>query len=74
MRRSTVLAVLIAALGILPGAQVQGCALYYTTASATTAAAQHSLRVGVLALLIPALVVFVGILFLLLRRAHPPAA
>jgi hypothetical protein len=74
MRRSTIGAVLMAALVILPGVQAQGCALCYTSASAAGAAAQHSLRVGILALMIPALAIFVGILFLLLRRARSAAA
>lgn len=74
MRCGTILTVLIAALVILPGAQAQGCALCYIITSEAVAAAQHSLRVGILALLIPALAVFVGILVLLLRRARSGAA
>lgn len=55
--------------GFAPGAFAQGCALCYTTASAAGAAAQHSLRVGILVLLLPALTMFLGVLFLLYRRA-----
>ena len=51
------------------GAWAQGCALCYTTASAAGAAAQRSLDWGILALLAPALVLFLGVLFLLYRRA-----
>jgi len=51
------------------GAWAQGCALCYTTASAAGAAAQRSLDWGILALLVPALVLFLGVLFLLYRRA-----
>jgi len=59
----------IAMLGMARGAFAQGCALCYTTASATGAAAQRSLDWGILALLMPALSLFLGIIFLLYRRA-----
>jgi len=51
------------------GAWAQGCALCYTTASAAGAAAERSLNWGILALLAPALIMFLGVLFLLFRRA-----
>ena len=51
------------------GAYAQGCALCYTTASAAGAAAQRSLDWGILALLAPALTLFLGVMFMLYRRA-----
>ena len=51
------------------GAYAQGCALCYTTASATSAVAQRALHLGIFALLVPALTLFLAVLFLLYRRA-----
>jgi hypothetical protein len=62
-----------AVLGLARGAYAQGCVLCYTTASATSAAAQRSLNLGILALLIPALSMFLGVMFLLYRRAASAA-
>jgi len=59
----------LASFGFAPGALAQGCALCYTQASAAGRAAQHSLRVGILVLLLPALMLFLGVLLLLYRRA-----
>lgn len=66
--RFTLLAVLTL-LGTARGAYAQGCALCYTTASAAGAAAQRSLDYGILALLTPALILFLCVIFLLYRRA-----
>ncbi len=63
----------MAVLGTARGAYAQGCALCYTTASATGAAAQRSLDVGILTLLAPALVLFLCVIFLLYRRAASAA-
>ena len=60
---------LAAALGFAPGAAAQSCALCYTTASAAGSAGIRALHVGILALLIPALGLFLGILYLVIRRA-----
>jgi hypothetical protein len=56
------------------GAYAQACALCYTTASQTSIAAQRSLNWGILALLTPALTMFLGVLFLLYRRAVSASA
>jgi hypothetical protein len=56
------------------GVYAQGCALCYTTASAASAAAQRSLDWGIFALLAPALVLFLSVMFLLYRRAVSAAA
>jgi len=64
----------MAVLGMARGAYAQGCALCYTTASATGAAAQRSLDVGILTLLTPALVLFLCVIFMLYRRAVSASA
>jgi hypothetical protein len=74
MRLKFIILAGIAMLGMARGAFAQGCALCYTTASATSAAAQRSLDWGILALLMPALSLFLGIIFLLYRRAVSAAA
>ncbi len=51
------------------GAFAQSCALCYTTASQTSVAAQRSLDVGILTLLVPALTMFLAVMFMLYRRA-----
>jgi hypothetical protein len=50
-------------------ASAQGCALCYTTVSAAGSAAIRALHFGILAVLIPALTLFLSILFMLFRRA-----
>ena len=51
------------------GAFAQSCALCYTTASQTSVAAQRSLDFGILTLLVPALTLFLSVVFMLYRRA-----
>jgi len=62
-------AMLAGVLGFAPRAAAQSCALCYTTASAAGSAGIRALHVGILALLIPALGLFLGILYLVIRRA-----
>ena len=69
MRLKFALLTVFALLGAARGAYAQGCALCYTTASAAGAAAQRSLDWGILALLTPALTLFLCVMFLLYRRA-----
>ncbi len=69
MRLKFALVALIAILTSARGAFAQGCALCYTTASQLGAAGQRSLDYGILALLAPALVLFLSVMFLLYRRA-----
>ena len=64
----------VAVLTLAPGAWAQGCALCYTSAAAAGAAGIHSLRVGILILLIPTLLLFVGVLVLLVYRTHAAGA
>jgi len=74
MRLKIGLVALAAALSSAPGAYAQGCALCYTTATAAGAAAQRSLDWGILALLAPALIMFLSVMVLLFRRAVTAAA
>jgi hypothetical protein len=74
MRLRQLLLIAVGVLGLTSRAHAQGCALCYTTASAAGAAAQRSLNWGILALLAPALVLFLSVMFLLYRRAISSAA
>lgn len=69
MRMKLGLVTLLAILASAQGAFAQGCALCYTSASAIGKAGERSLDVGILTLLTPALVLFLGVMFLLYRRA-----
>jgi hypothetical protein len=69
MRLKLTFTTLFALLVSVRGALAQGCALCYTSASAVGAAGQRSLDYGILALLTPALVLFLSVMFLLYRRA-----
>jgi len=60
---------LACAFGFAPLASGQSCALCYTTASAAGSAGIHALHVGILALLVPALLLFVGVFALVFRSA-----
>lgn len=74
MRLKIALVTLFAVFASPRGALAQGCALCYTTASAAGQAAERSLDFGILALLAPALVLFLAVLFLLYRRAVSASA
>jgi hypothetical protein len=69
MRSRFALLTVFTGLGSVRDAYAQGCALCYTTASAAGAAAQRSIDYGILALLVPALTLFLCVIFLLYRRA-----
>ena len=69
MRTKFGLMALLAILGSAQGTFAQGCALCYTSASAIGKAGERSLDIGILALLTPALVLFLAVMFLLYRRA-----
>ena len=69
MRLKFAVAALLGVLSSAQGALAQGCALCYTSASAVGQAGQRSLDYGILALLAPALVLFLSVMFLLYRRA-----
>jgi len=69
MRLKFALAAFVATLASSHVVFAQGCALCYTSASAVGQAGQRSLDYGILALLTPALVLFLSVMFLLYRRA-----
>ncbi len=69
MRVKIVLAFLVTMLATAQGAFAQGCALCYSSASALGAQGERSLDYGILALLTPALVLFLAVMVLLYRRA-----
>ena len=69
MRLKFAVVTLLTILASARGAFAQGCALCYTSASAVGAAGQRSLDYGILALLTPALILFLSVMFLLYRRA-----
>ncbi len=69
MRLKFILAVVIGTLASASGVFAQGCALCYTSASALGQAGQRSLDYGVLALVTPALILFLTVIFMLYRRA-----
>ena len=69
MRLKFILAVVIGTLASASAAFAQGCALCYTSASALGQAGQRSLDYGILALITPALVLFLTVMFMLYRRA-----
>jgi hypothetical protein len=69
MRSKFALATILTMLGSASGAHAQGCALCYTTAANLGASGQHALDLGILALLTPAVLIFLGVMFMLYRRS-----
>jgi hypothetical protein len=65
-----VLAAVVAVLLSPSTAAAQGCAMCYTTASSAKQAALEALQNGILILLVPPLLMFVGILWLAFRRRN----
>jgi hypothetical protein len=70
------LALGIAALGFAPGAWAQGCVLCYTSLASSGPAAMHAFQMAMFALLIPALLLFLAVFFLIFRgtRTKTPAS
>lgn len=62
--------VVIAALAFAPGVWAQGCVLCYTSLASTGPAAMHAFQVAMFALLIPALILFLGVFLLIFRCAR----
>jgi hypothetical protein len=58
-------------LGFAPRVWAQGCILCYTSAAAAGTAAQEALRSGILALLVPVILLLVGMAVLVWRSARP---
>ncbi len=63
-------AIAIAALGVAPGAWAQGCVLCYTSLASSGPTAMHAFQMAMLALLIPALLLFLAVFLLIFRRAR----
>ena len=72
----TVLSLAVAALAFAPGAWAQGCVLCYTSLSNSGPGALRAFQIAMFALLVPALLLFLGVFLLVFRRARPaePAA
>ena len=60
----------VAALSFTPGAWAQGCVLCYTSLASSGPTAMHAFQVAMIALLIPALLLFLSVFFLVFRRAR----
>jgi hypothetical protein len=69
MRMQSLVVALLVILASAQGAFAQGCALCYTSASALGKAGERSLDFGILALITPALVLFLSVMYMLYRRA-----
>lgn len=63
-------ALVVAALGFAPGAWAQGCVLCYTSLASSGPTAMHAFQMAMFALLIPALMLFLAVFFLIFRRAQ----
>lgn len=70
MRRLASTFIALGVLAVVPPARGQGCAMCYSAASAAGKAAARALDSGILVLLIPTLVMFVGVLVFAVRRAN----
>lgn|ERR1700693_579299 len=72
MRKTLALSLLVLVLGLMlaPAVHAQGCAMCYTTAAGQDPAAARKLDMAILALLIPVLVLFVGVMGLLIHRRN----
>jgi hypothetical protein len=64
------LALGVAALGFAPGAWAQGCVLCYTSLASSGPTAMHAFQMAMFALLIPALLLFLAVFFLIFRPAQ----
>lgn len=60
----------IVALGFAPGAWAQGCVLCYTSLASSGPTAMHAFQMAMFALLIPALLLFLGVFLLVFRAAR----
>jgi hypothetical protein len=60
----------LAALCFAPAAWAQGCVLCYTSLAASGPAGMRAFQFAMFALLIPALLLFLGVFFLVFRRAR----
>ena len=68
-----ILAVAALAVAFEPGVWAQGCVLCYTSLASSGPAAMHAFQMAMFALLIPALLLFIGLFLLIFRRARTKA-
>jgi len=74
MRKILALSFVIVAAGLLlaPPLHAQGCAMCYTTAAGQDPAAARRLDMAILALLLPVLSLFAGVITLAIKRGDAP--
>lgn len=65
-----ILGVTALAVAFAPSAWAQGCVLCYTSLASSGPAAMHAFQMAMFALLIPALLLFVGLFLLIFRRGR----
>ncbi|PYU26004.1 MAG: hypothetical protein DMG30_03340 [Acidobacteria bacterium] len=63
-------AIAVAAFSFTPGAWAQGCVLCYTSLASSGPTAMHAFQMAMFALLIPALLLFLGVCLLIFRCAR----
>ena len=75
MRKALAVSFLVLVLGVTlaPALHAQGCAMCYTTAAGQDPAAARKLDIAILALLVPVLVLFTGVLGLAIHRRDAEA-
>ena len=73
---TSVSALTVAGLGFAPRASAQGCVLCYTSLAGAGPNAMRAFMMAMFALLIPALLLFIGVFLVILRgaRADSPAS
>jgi hypothetical protein len=69
-RRALRIAAVLTALGTSTCAFAQSCAMCYASASAANDAGTRALRHGIVVLMLPPLLIFVGICIAAFRRSH----
>jgi hypothetical protein len=74
MKFIRLIGILVASFAVVRSALAQGCAQCYLAGDAAGPHAQKSLDIGILVLLLPSLLFFAGVVFLLIRRAHAATA
>ena len=74
LRKILALSFVIVAAGLLlaPALHAQGCAMCYTTAAGQDPAAARRLDMAILALLLPVLSLFAGVMTLAIKRGDAP--
>jgi len=74
LRMVALMALALAGLMPAPAARAQGCVLCYTSLSAASPGALHAFQLAMLVLLIPALLLFASLFFLIFRHRETAPA